>query len=254
MTGFTGPQMITRRPARCRSRCATTITLIPHESMNARSTSRNRCGSAGSRPSWSSSAGPAPRLQSARSWTARGMVPVAQSEHQVYKGKSGRFGRSPTRHVGNVTTITVHDLAGWDLMMENTKKAKAILEKHGAKNVRLLVPLSGMTLSGTVHSIFEADDLATLGKILDGVLRGPRHGCCDAKRGRILFLGDQRAHGPAAVIARSVLTEQTAPRLRSGRIASRPRSGNDVTRGSGPGPVEGNRRVCHNVSCACLSR
>jgi hypothetical protein len=75
--------------------------------------------------------------------------------------------------VTNVTTITVHDLAGWDLMMENSKKAKVVLEKHGAKNVRLLVPISGATPSGTVHSTFEADDLAALGKILDGIFADP---------------------------------------------------------------------------------
>jgi hypothetical protein len=41
----------------------------------------------------------------------------------------------------NVTTLTVQP-AGWNQMVENHKKAKVILEKHGARNVRLLAPVA----------------------------------------------------------------------------------------------------------------
>jgi hypothetical protein len=74
--------------------------------------------------------------------------------------------------VVNVTTMTVKP-GGWTKMVEDSKKAKAILEKYGAKNVRLLVPISGAEPSGTAHSTFEADDLAALGKVLDSIFADP---------------------------------------------------------------------------------
>jgi hypothetical protein len=74
--------------------------------------------------------------------------------------------------VTNVTTLTVKP-GGWDEMMENVKKAKVILERHGGRNVRLLVPVSGGGPSGTAHSTFEADDLAGVGKVLDGIYADP---------------------------------------------------------------------------------
>ena len=71
----------------------------------------------------------------------------------------------------SVTTLTVGP--GWDQFMDDQKKAKAILEKHGAKNVRLLAEVAGSVPSGTVHSTFEADDLGSLGKVLDAVYADP---------------------------------------------------------------------------------
>jgi hypothetical protein len=70
--------------------------------------------------------------------------------------------------VTNVTTLTVQP-DGWDQMMENTKAANKIMEKYGARNARLLLPVAGAEASGIVHSVFETDDLATLGKILDSI-------------------------------------------------------------------------------------
>ena len=75
--------------------------------------------------------------------------------------------------VTNVTTLTITKPGGWDDMLENTKKAKAILERHGARNVRLMVPVSGGGPSGTAHTTFEADDLAAVGKVLDGIYADP---------------------------------------------------------------------------------
>lgn len=96
--------------------------------------------------------------------------------------------------VTNVTTITVQDLAGWDLMMENCAKSKVILERYGARNVRLLVPISGATPSGTVHSTFEADDLASLGKIVDGVF-------ADAEMQAIMRSGGSSSSWVTSVLA-----------------------------------------------------
>jgi len=57
--------------------------------------------------------------------------------------------------------------------MADSKKAHVIMEKYGAKNVRILAEVAGATPSGTVHSTFEADDLATLGKVLDSIYADP---------------------------------------------------------------------------------
>jgi hypothetical protein len=73
----------------------------------------------------------------------------------------------------NVTTLTVQSAEGWGQMVQNHNKAKVLLEKYGARNVRLLVPISGAEPSGTAHSVFEADDLASLGKILDSTYTDP---------------------------------------------------------------------------------
>jgi hypothetical protein len=73
----------------------------------------------------------------------------------------------------NVTTLRVNSAEGWGQMVANHNKAKVILEKYGARNVRLLVPVAGAEPSGTAHSVFEAADLATLGKILDSIYADP---------------------------------------------------------------------------------
>jgi len=72
----------------------------------------------------------------------------------------------------DVTTLTVQP-AGWNQMVENHKKAKVILEKHGARNVRLLAPVAGAQPAGTVPVVWEADDLAALGKIMDPIFADP---------------------------------------------------------------------------------
>ena len=57
--------------------------------------------------------------------------------------------------------------------MEENKKGKAILEKNGAKNVRYLAEVAGSTPSGTVILTYEADDMTSLGKIMDAVFADP---------------------------------------------------------------------------------
>jgi len=71
----------------------------------------------------------------------------------------------------SVATLTIGD--SWEAFLESNKKAKAILERYGAKNVRLLAPVAGAETSGTFHSTCVADDLATLGKILDSIYADP---------------------------------------------------------------------------------
>jgi hypothetical protein len=72
----------------------------------------------------------------------------------------------------SVATITVAP-GRWDEFIEGSKKAKTMLEKHGAKNVRLLAELAGAVGSTAVHSTFEADDLAALGKVMDSIYADP---------------------------------------------------------------------------------
>jgi hypothetical protein len=72
----------------------------------------------------------------------------------------------------SVATITVAP-GRWDEFVDGSRKAKAILEKLGAKNVRLLGELAGAVGSSAVHSTFEADDLASLGKVMDSIYADP---------------------------------------------------------------------------------
>ena len=72
----------------------------------------------------------------------------------------------------SVSAITVAP-DRWDEFMADSKKAHVIMEKYGAKNVRILAEVAGATPSGTVYSTFEADDLAALGKVLDLIYADP---------------------------------------------------------------------------------
>ena len=73
----------------------------------------------------------------------------------------------------SVTTIPVQPDAPWDETLATHKQAKTILERHGAKNVRLMVSMVGAAPVGTAYSSFEADDHAALGKITDAVFTDP---------------------------------------------------------------------------------
>jgi hypothetical protein len=72
----------------------------------------------------------------------------------------------------SVTTLTVAP-GNWDQFLEDNKKGKAILERNGAKNVRYLAEVAGSMPSGNVHLTYEADDLTSLGKIMDAVFADP---------------------------------------------------------------------------------
>jgi hypothetical protein len=75
--------------------------------------------------------------------------------------------------VVSVTTLPTQPGTSWEETLEGHRKAKAILERHGAKNVRLLVSLTGAQPVGTAHSVFEADDNAALGKVTDAIYTDP---------------------------------------------------------------------------------
>ncbi len=74
--------------------------------------------------------------------------------------------------VVNTTTLTF-TAGGWDKLVEDVTKSKAILERHGAKNVRLLVPVSGPMGAGTAVTTLEADTHADMGKIMDAIFADP---------------------------------------------------------------------------------
>jgi len=57
--------------------------------------------------------------------------------------------------------------------LATTKKSKSILEKCGAKNVRLIVGMSGQS-SGSFVLTSEANDHAASGAILDKFLPTPK--------------------------------------------------------------------------------
>ena len=70
--------------------------------------------------------------------------------------------------VVSVTALTIKPDRYEDFLAP-TKKSKSILEKCGARNVRLIVGLGGQ-ISGSFVLSHEADDHATSGAILDKFL------------------------------------------------------------------------------------
>jgi hypothetical protein len=67
-----------------------------------------------------------------------------------------------------VTALTIKP-DRYEDFLETTKKSKSILEKCGAKNVRLIVGMSGRS-SGSFVLTHEANDHAASGAILDKFL------------------------------------------------------------------------------------
>jgi hypothetical protein len=51
--------------------------------------------------------------------------------------------------------------------LEGQKEANALLEKSGAKNLRLIVGLTAGEASGSMVSTWEADDFTAYGKVTD---------------------------------------------------------------------------------------
>jgi hypothetical protein len=74
--------------------------------------------------------------------------------------------------VVTVATVTVKP-DQFEEFVENARKGKAINEKHGAKNVRLLAGLVAGEATGSFAYILEADDFAAFGAVLDKILADP---------------------------------------------------------------------------------
>ncbi len=71
----------------------------------------------------------------------------------------------------SVTALTINP-DRYEDFLETTKKSKSILEKHRAKNVRLIVSMSGQQ-TGTFVLTHEADDFTDAGRVLDKFLGDP---------------------------------------------------------------------------------
>jgi hypothetical protein len=71
--------------------------------------------------------------------------------------------------VVSVTTVTVKP-DRYEDFLETTRKSNAILEKCGAKNVRLLAALTAGEASGSLAMIWEADDFGAQGAVVDKFL------------------------------------------------------------------------------------
>jgi hypothetical protein len=71
--------------------------------------------------------------------------------------------------VVSVTTLTSKPDRYEDLLAD-IRKAKAILEKSGARNVRLLAALTAGEATGSLASTFEVDDFAAQGAVMDKFL------------------------------------------------------------------------------------
>jgi hypothetical protein len=61
----------------------------------------------------------------------------------------------------------------WDEFVEQTRKGKAIVERAGAKNVRLLAGLVAGQQTGSVVFTSEADDFGAAGQVMDKVVGDP---------------------------------------------------------------------------------
>ena len=71
----------------------------------------------------------------------------------------------------SVTALTIKP-DRYEDFLATTKKSKSILEKCGAKNVRLIVGMSGQS-SGSFVLTHEADDFTDAGRVLDKFLADP---------------------------------------------------------------------------------
>jgi hypothetical protein len=74
--------------------------------------------------------------------------------------------------VVSVATLTIKPDRYEDFLAD-TRKSKAILEKCGARNVRLLAALTAGQASGSLALTWEADDFGAQGAVLDKFLADP---------------------------------------------------------------------------------
>ncbi len=75
--------------------------------------------------------------------------------------------------VVNVTTVTVKPDRYEEYLEQTARKAKALIEKHGGKNCRLLAALVAGEATGSLAFTFEADDFAAWGAVGDKFMADP---------------------------------------------------------------------------------
>ena len=73
--------------------------------------------------------------------------------------------------MGVATTTVKPD--GYEAYVEVARKSKAIIERCGGKNIRLLAALVAGEATGSLVFIFEADDLAAYGAVGDKFVADP---------------------------------------------------------------------------------
>ena len=95
----------------------------------------------------------------------------------------------------SVTTLTVKP-DKYEAFLDENRKAKAILERCGAKNVRLMGTIVAGEASGTLAMTWEADDNASYGAVIDKFLADPD--------GLALLMQSNSADGPTAAFQSSI--------------------------------------------------
>jgi len=73
-----------------------------------------------------------------------------------------------------ITSVTVLAVkpGRYDDFLKQQNEAEALLEKCGAKNLRLMVGLTAGEASGSIVTTFEADDFTAHGKVMDAFFAG----------------------------------------------------------------------------------
>ena len=62
---------------------------------------------------------------------------------------------------------------GWEEAVAMQKRAKALMERHAAKNYRAMFGMEAGDATGVIASTWEADDYAAHGAIMDKILADP---------------------------------------------------------------------------------
>jgi hypothetical protein len=100
--------------------------------------------------------------------------------------------------VTQVATLTLKP-DGYQALLDQHRKAKAILERCGARNVRLMGTMLAGEATGTLAVSFEADDYASIGAVTDKLLADPD--------GIALLMQTNSASGPIAAFQASVWSD-----------------------------------------------
>ena len=90
--------------------------------------------------------------------------------------------------VVSVTTLSLKP-DRYEAFLDTTRKSKALLEKHGAKNVRLIAALSAGEASGSLALTWEADDFGSQGAVMDKFLAD--------EEGLALLMSSNTSEGPS---------------------------------------------------------